>query len=148
MMSPSASTEFTPLYGLNLDIEGDTATIDGYGAHPAFETVSSFFSAASNIVNVMQSSNSSDTNGQHAATWAINYVENDPNAPYGVVYSHLYAYGPNDETYCSKIAWDAWAYGAGHYLYNSSYICQPYDLMSTTQTANTSVLRRIYTTFS
>lgn len=117
--------------GTVVDSSGDIATIDGYNDNPTFQSLSSFFSSEDGHVMVKRYPNSTVRN--NSATWATNYVYDDPNAPYGIVWASLYAHGPSDETYCSKIAFDAFYYGGGvtlPYSVDDAWgdYCVPYDL--------------------
>ncbi|NEU26501.1 hypothetical protein G3M74_10295 [Paenibacillus polymyxa] len=80
--------------------------IKGAGYHPQKTAISSFFNSHRNKVRVVRYNNA--TAAQKAANWANKYQANYSNVSYD--FDDLYQY--NKSTYCSKIVWDAYHFGA------------------------------------
>lgn len=104
------------------------ATIEGEGDHPVLKSISSWFKSNPDT-KVVRYTNLSDSSRLNAANWAFNYVQK-----YSTAY---YDFSPLDymfSTYCSKIVWDAYNYGANYDLPTSYNIitlidmCYPYGL--------------------
>ncbi|KPC98935.1 hypothetical protein LR69_02907 [Geobacillus sp. BCO2] len=121
--------------GIVIDAYGTVVSIRGSGYHPRTWGIDEWFAEYPNEKVVRYRG----ANATAAANWAANYVKNYRNAYYDI--SPLYYM---DSTYCSKIVWQAYYYGANYELptvYNPLFltsICKPYDL----PTAGTVVLTK------
>ena len=137
MVSNSTSSSgFTGHAGIVVDYSGSVVSIAGYGSYPAKYSLSTWFSRYPNE-KVVRLSDASP--GQAAATWASNYVVNYSHVPYGISDLAL----PYKTTYCSKLVWNAYYFGANYtlpYYYNMTFgynLSAPYDLL---RTANSSIV--------
>lgn len=115
-----------------IDTEGDVAQIRGLGYHPEFTSISSFWSGNNGQIMVKRYPNSTDRND--AANWATSLVDNQSSMQYK--FSPIWITTTAAGTYCSKLVWDSFYFGAGVMLnfelgpIRNQDVCLPYDLSS------------------
>lgn len=103
------------------------ASIAGYGYHPEEISISKWFKKYPNekVIRYSDSDAAAD-----AAEWATTYVKDHPDATYGLANKLK---GMN-ETYCAKIVWQAYYYGADvnfdNMRPNSTALFTPYQFLS------------------
>ncbi|HEU4964011.1 MAG TPA: YiiX/YebB-like N1pC/P60 family cysteine hydrolase [Bacilli bacterium] len=100
-----SSNGFTGHAGIVVDYSGNVVSIAGYGYYPKKTSISTWFGSYPDEKVVRLNDTAS---AQSAANWASSFVINHSDVPYGM--SDIG--DPYDETYCSKIVWDAYQFGA------------------------------------
>lgn len=114
----------------------EVVEIQGFGYKMIKRPIADFFAANATEtkgVKIVRYFNSATA--QNAATWALNYYQNYKDT---VTYNISDLYNYQNETYCSKIVFNAYKYGGGVELptswlsFGGTYIkvCVPYDLLS------------------
>lgn len=134
MVSDSTSSYgLTGHAGIVIDYNGTVVSIAGKGYHPQKYTMSTWWGLYPDEKIVRHSSAST---AQSAATWASNFVTNYSSISYSI--SNLAS--PYTSTYCSKIVWDSYYYGANYtlpYYYDETFaynLCAPYSLVGAPST--------------
>ncbi|MDR4998865.1 MULTISPECIES: YiiX/YebB-like N1pC/P60 family cysteine hydrolase [Brevibacillus] len=128
----NSSPSFTGHAAIVTDTE-TVAEIRGFGYNPEFTDLQDFFddrTGGDKGIRIVRYYNSSDA--ADAADWAENYVEDFRHLEYDI--DDLYDY--ETSTYCSKLVWDAFYYGADVELDTSTInfggsrmlVSLPYDL--------------------
>lgn len=101
--------------------------IGGYGEHPEEISISQFYKRYKSKIKVIRYS--SGTKAKKAGIWAREYAEEYYDAEYGL-FSKLRGFDP---TYCSKIVWQAYYYGAdinfNDLSPSSTDMFAPYDIL-------------------
>lgn len=112
--------------------------IKGAGYHPQKGLLTTWFSNHPKKIRIMGHNNF--TESKNAGNWALNFFNNYSTVTYDI--DDLYQY--NKTTYCSKIVWDVYHFGAGIDLDSASFnignvfvpywitIVTPYSLLHTT----------------
>ncbi|QQE81619.1 hypothetical protein [Alicyclobacillus sp. SO9] len=124
----TSSAGLTGHAGIVVDSQGDVETINGPLDSPIIQSWSSFWSNNNYQVDVVQPNNASE--GQNAANWAITWIYENGSSTYYNLTPNLYTTAAGDATYCSKIVFDAYYYGAGITLSHTGSYCLPYDLIN------------------
>ncbi|WP_152559168.1 hypothetical protein [Tumebacillus flagellatus] len=130
----TSSSGLTGHAGIVVDYSGNVVSIAGSGYHPTKYSVSTWFSSYPHEKIVRHSNTST---AQSAANWASSFVINYSYLDYSL--SDLAS--PYKSTYCSKIVWDAYYYGANYtlpYYYDTFFgynACAPYDLVGAPNTS-------------
>lgn len=122
--SNTSSAGLTGHAGIVTDASGRIASISGYGAHPAIQSMATWFANNPNTVVIRHN----DVSLAHSAgSWAASYVSQHPDATYGLVNNLR----DLNEVYCSKIPWLAYfSFGlnvGGKYTVGVDEMILPYE---------------------